>query len=127
MWIRRLLAFAALVCLGVIGLNNVTSWPSAQNTAQQAATAVAVGAGLLALVCAVALWRRAAALRGLLLGCVAATAAEAGLAAWAWGEAPASAWLAATAIGAAMGVVAAWLAWPSRAARDVVPEGEEMR
>jgi hypothetical protein len=127
MLIRRLLAFAALLFLGVAGLNNVTSWPSATRAAQQVATAVAVGEGLLALACIVALWRRAAALRRLLLACAAATAAAAGLAAWAWGGAPASGWLSATAIGAAMGAAAAWQAWPSREAWRAAPESGETR
>ena len=110
--IRRVLALLALALLGAVGLNNVTSWPGAQTGAQRVATAVAVGAGVLALVCAIALWRRAAALRGLLLACVVATCAAAGLAAWAWGGAPPRAWLMAALAGAAIGGVAAWLAWP---------------
>jgi hypothetical protein len=46
---------------------------------------------------------------------VAATAAAAGLAPWAWGGAPARAWLTAAIAGAALGGVAVWLAWPPRA------------
>jgi hypothetical protein len=33
-WIRRLLAVGALVALGVIGLNHITSWRGAQTGAQ---------------------------------------------------------------------------------------------
>lgn len=113
--VRQFLAFAALISLGVLGVNNVTSWPDAQNAAQRVATVVAVGCGLIALASAVALWRRAAVLRLLLFGCVVTSAAAAGLATWAWGKAPLSAWLPATVMGAALGAVAAWLAWPPRA------------
>jgi hypothetical protein len=116
MRIRRVIALVALAGLGVVGLNNATSWPGAQTSAQRVATAVAVGAGVLALGCAAALWRHAAALRGLLLGCVAATAAAAGLAPWAWGGAPPRAWLVAAVSGAALAGAVAWLAWPPRSA-----------
>jgi hypothetical protein len=115
MRIRRVIALVVLAMLAVVGLNNASSWPGAHTGAQRLATAVAVGAGVLALACAVALWRRAAGLRGLLLGCVAAMAAAAGLAPWAWGGAPLRAWLPAAIAGAALGGVAAWLAWPPRA------------
>jgi hypothetical protein len=115
MRIRRVIALMVLVALGLVGLNNATSWPAAQSVAQRVAAAVAVGAGVLALACAAALWRGTALLRGLLLGLVAATAAAAGLAPWAWGGAPARAWLTAAIAGAALGGVAVWLAWPPRA------------
>ena len=114
-WDRRVLAVAALVALGVIGLNNITSWRGAQTGAQRLAVVVAVVAGVLALVAAVVMWRRVTWLRGLLLACVVATGASGGLAAWAWGNAPMRAWLLATVLGAALGAVAAALAWPPRA------------
>jgi hypothetical protein len=123
MWIRRVrlaLAIAALVCLGVIGLNNVTAWRGAQNGAQRLAVIVAVGAGIVSLAAIAALRRRVAWLRSLLIIIVLATAASGGLAAWAWGNAPARGWVIATAVGAILGAVAAALAWPSRAAERSV-------
>jgi hypothetical protein len=112
---RRALASLALAGLGLVGLNNATAWPGARTSGQRLAVVVAVAAGLLALGAAVALWRRAAGLRGLLLACAAATAAAAGLAPWAWGGAPASAWGAAAAAGAGLAGAVAALAWPPRA------------
>jgi len=112
--IRRLLALVALVALGVIGLNNLTSWRGAQTGSTRLAVVVAVAAGLLALVGAVAMWRRATWLRAVLLACVVATAAAAGLASWAWGNAPTRGWLVATIVGAGPGAIAAALAWPPR-------------
>jgi hypothetical protein len=115
MRIRRAIALVALVALGVVGVNNVTAWPGAQTAAQRLATAVAVGAGVLGLLSAAALWRRAPALGWLLIVWAVATTAAAGLATWAWSEAPARAWLSAAAVGAALGAAVGAFAWSARA------------
>src|SRR5919202_6588697 len=115
MRIRRAMALVALVGLGLVGVNNVTSWPGAQTGAQRLAAAVAVGAGVLGFVSAAALWRRAAALGWLLIVWTVATAAAAGLATWAWSDAPTRAWLSAAAVGAALAAAVGALAWSARA------------
>ena len=116
MRIRRVIALIALIGWGVVGLNNATSWPVAQTDAQKFAAAVAVGAGVLGLICAAALWRRIASLNWLLVTWSVSMAAAAGLAPWAWGGAPARVCLTAALVGAAIAAVVTALAWPSRAA-----------
>lgn len=116
MRIRHVIALVALIGVGLVGLNNATSWPGAQNGAQRFAAAVAVGAGILALVCAAALWRRIGALDWLLVVWAAAVTAAAGLAPWAWGGAPARVWLTGALVGGGLAGGVAALAWPSRAA-----------
>jgi hypothetical protein len=114
MRIRHVIAIICLIGFGLVGLNNVTSWPGAHRAAQRLATAVAVGAGVLALASAVALWRRAVATRGLLLVWAASVTAAAGLAPWAWGDAPPRAWLTAGVVGALLALVVCTLAWSPR-------------
>lgn len=116
MRVRHGIALVLLIASGYVGLNNATSWPGAQNGAQKFAAAIAVGAGVLGLVCAIALWRRVVALNWLLIAWAAAMTAAAGLAPWAWGGAPARVWLTAALVGAVVAAGVAALAWPSRMA-----------
>ena len=81
--VRRVIATAALACLGVIGLNNLSAWRGVQTGGQRVAVLVALGPGVLALVAGVALWWRVSWLRSVLLALVIATAAAGGLASWA--------------------------------------------
>jgi hypothetical protein len=113
--IRRTIALAALIILGLVGLNNAQSWPGAQTGAQRLAAEVAIGAGVLALASAGALWRRAGALGVLLATWVVAVVAAAGLASWAWGGAPTRVWVTSAVVGAGLAAAVGALAWSARA------------